>query len=336
MKKRASDGGGSSSSGDGSSRCSSNTFSALAEQDESSSQSDDVEEEGEIFSNSNDSAQAVLGDAITQLGATDASGASSNATRDFLQPFILDSLTEARNKKETPEPWIMKLAFGAPVQTAAVTQVKPRSLTSDFSAARSDSLSDAPASCVAAPTAVSPPSPMTPPPQQSEAVSQTQQNVLATPTHEPRNRTTSDTFRALKASEFPSSLKLEGLPSEDVPEIMAQYRTHIRLSLPENTSEDIVDRRAIKNLRLITKGAAAQSLDLNLSSHLEWRSEQQVAALRTRGEQVIVSPPQTWKQWVNAMTTLFAPANRIALLAREAMTPQAKPNESVDLFSIRV
>lgn len=65
---------------------------------------------------------------------------------------------------------------------------------------------------------------------------------------------------------------------------MGQYRTHIRLSLPENTSDDIIDRRAIKNLRLITKGAAAQTLDLILSSSLKWRSEQQVAAVRARGE----------------------------------------------------
>ncbi|CAB1101286.1 unnamed protein product [Ectocarpus sp. CCAP 1310/34] len=62
---------------------------------------------------------------------------------------------------------------------------------------------------------------------------------------------------------------------------------HTRLSLPENTSDDIIHRRAIKNLRLITKGAAAQTLDVMLSSSLEWRSEQQVAAVRARGEQVI-------------------------------------------------
>lgn len=36
------------------------------------------------------------------------------------------------------------------------------------------------------------------------------------------------------------------------------------------------------------------------------------------------------------MTTLFAPANRIALLAREAMNLQAKPNETVDVFALRV
>ena len=117
---------------------------------------------------------------------------------------------------------------------------------------------------------------------------------------------------------------------------MAQYRTHVRLSLPENTSEAILDRRAIKNLHLITVGAAAESLDLILSSDLEWRPEQQLAALRTRGEQVTITPPRTWKDWVTAMTTLFAPANRIALLARDVMTLQAKPKESVDLFSIRV
>lgn len=77
------------------------------------------------------------------------------------------------------------------------------------------------------------------------------------------------------------SLKLEGLPSEDVPEIMAQYRTHTTLALPEGTSEADHNRRAIKILRLITKGAVATSLDLILSKSLEWRPEQQIAALKS-------------------------------------------------------
>lgn len=34
----------------------------------------------------------------------------------------------------------------------------------------------------------------------------------------------------------------------------------------------------------------------------------------------MVTPPQTWPQWVTAVTTLFTSANRIPLLARDVMT----------------
>eukprot|EP00903_Cladosiphon_okamuranus_P009407 g8971.t1 len=67
--------------------------------------------------------------------------------------------------------------------------------------------------------------------------------------------------------------------SDDAPEV---ERVVSPPSPEENTSEAILDRRAIKNLRLITVGAAAESLDLILSSDLEWRPEQQLAALRAR------------------------------------------------------
>ncbi|CAB1112932.1 unnamed protein product [Ectocarpus sp. CCAP 1310/34] len=250
----SSNGGGSSNSGGGDP---SNRFAALGEENSPSKPTDGGREEGEIPPD--DPTRALAADVLANLqqAATTAAPSIPAPAGNFLAPFIISSLEQARDNKEEPEPWIMRLVLGAPVQDATLTQV---------------------ASPLQQSLAGSQPQPnVAPLPQHSGDVSQQQQqNNLAIPTHEQRTRATQDTFRALKASEFPPTLKLEGLPSEDVPEIMAQYRTHIRLSLPENTSDDIIDRRAIKNLRLITKGAAAQSLDLILSSHLEWRSEQQL------------------------------------------------------------
>lgn len=61
-----------------------------------------------------------------------------------------------------------------------------------------------------------------------------------------------------------------------------------------------------------------------------------LATLRARGETITRRPPNTWREWVTALTTLFAPANRIALLARDVMTLQAKSDESVDVYALRV
>lgn len=118
---------------------------------------------------------------------------------------------------------------------------------------------------------------------------------------------------------------------------MALYRSHIALLCgTQPVSQATIDHRAIKHLSLFTRGAAAQSLNLILASALEWRPETQLAALRAQGVRIVVAPPTSWAEWVTAFTTLFAPANRIALLARDVMTLQAKTGESVDVFSLRV
>jgi len=144
----------------------------------------------------------------------------------------------------------------------------------------------------------------------------------------------------LKQTDIPSDLKLEGLPHEDIPEKMALYRARIAILSGSvgscNVSQETIDYRAIQNLGLFVRGAAAESLNLILASALEWRPEAQLEALRARGVRIEIAPPTTWSEWVTAFTTLFAPANRISLLAREVMTLQAKLGEGVDMFSLRV
>lgn len=118
--------------------------------------------------------------------------------------------------------------------------------------------------------------------------------------------------------------------------MMAIYRSRISLLSQDNVSEQEIDRRASKPLPLITQGAETQSLDLVLSSSLEWRPEPIPAGLRARGQTIDLRPPHTRREWVTALTTLFAPANTIVRLARDVMTLEAKSNESVDVFALRV
>ena len=49
-----------------------------------------------------------------------------------------------------------------------------------------------------------------------------------------------------------------------------------------------------------------------------------------------VQAPVTWEDWVNASTTLIAPANRMSLLAREFATSKQDAKQSVDTYALRV
>lgn len=86
-----------------------------------------------------------------------------------------------------------------------------------------------------------------------------------------------------KATDLPASLKLEGLPHEDVPELIVLYQAHIRLPSHDDVSESIIDHRTIKYLALLVRGVAAQSLRLTLSPSLEWTPESQLASLEQEG-----------------------------------------------------
>ena len=46
--------------------------------------------------------------------------------------------------------------------------------------------------------------------------------------------------------------------------------------------------------------------------------------------------PVTWEDWVNAFTTLFAPANRISLRAREFATLKRDAKQSVGTYTLKV
>ena len=141
---------------------------------------------------------------------------------------------------------------------------------------------------------------------------------------------------SMKASDIPASLQLTGAPSEDVPEIMQNVRSRVRLHSLDGSSEEVIDRRAIKYLPLLVHKTAAGSLQHLLSETLEWRTEGQLATLRSQNADTKIRSPISWGEWVNAFTNLFSPANRISLLARTIASLQWVAGESVDAYGLRV
>lgn len=287
----------------------------------------DAEEEGEVSPAGDGDPGGLAADVLSNL--------EQQRPRTVLTPgsalekTVIKALEKAIENDTTPPAWVLQLVMGTDAAVdndVRVTKVTPRSLASDMAAEPST-----PVAGVGPPVASSP-SPLLSP--SISSVPQTSSVNLVT------NTVNQDTVSmkpfTLKNTDLPSDLSLSGLPSEDVPEKMALYKAHIRLLSPDDVSESTINHRAIKHLALFVKGAAAKSLSLILSNSLEWRPETQLAALRNQGVHISPRTPTSWEEWVTAFTTLFAPANRISLLARDVMTLQAKAAESVDEYALRV
>ena len=101
---------------------------------------------------------------------------------------------------------------------------------------------------------------------------------------------------------------------------MTVFRSIVRLNSTEGSSEAVVEQRAVRYLPFLVRDAAAELLHQLFSDSLEWRAEAQLATLRANVSDMTAHAPVTWEDWVNEFTTLFAPTNRMSMLARAFAT----------------
>ena len=83
------------------------------------------------------------------------------------------------------------------------------------------------------------------------------------------------------------------------------------------------------------KSVALKTYSQLLLGTLEWRSGNTLAELRVRQIDVTAVTPQTWSDWVEALTAMFAPKNPLSSnLCREIATTKQggteHPGESVE------
>lgn len=140
----------------------------------------------------------------------------------------------------------------------------------------------------------------------------------------------------IEQSDLPSSLRLTGAPSEDIPGIMQQFRSWVHMYSAEATLNDEVDRCAVAYLPLLVREAAADSMQQLLTGTLEWRSEKELAEQNPDGAGSDLRAPVLWREWVSAFTQLFSPDNLVALLARSLVSLEQEDSQSVSSFSLRV
>eukprot|EP00904_Undaria_pinnatifida_P012017 jgi/Undpi1/7946/HiC_scaffold_24.g10418.m1 len=133
----------------------------------------------------------------------------------------------------------------------------------------------------------------------------------------------------MEQSDLPSTLRLRGAPSEDVPEIMQNFRLYVNMNTAYGVSDEVVDRCAVKCLPLLVRGTAANRMQQLQSGTLEWRTQKELAKLDPDGAGVGILAPVLWGEWVNAFTQLFSPDNVMELLARSIVTIKQETDESV-------
>ena len=114
---------------------------------------------------------------------------------------------------------------------------------------------------------------------------------------------------SMKKSDLPPSLRLHGLPTEDVPEIMALFHSRIRLHAPDGAPDLVIDHHAVRYFAHLVTGGAASTMHQVQCETLEWRTDKELAQLST--EDVEVRAPRNWSEWMDASTILFSPVNRI-------------------------
>ena len=129
-------------------------------------------------------------------------------------------------------------------------------------------------------------------------------------------------------------LKLHGLSTGDVPEIMALFHAHIRLHAPDGTPDSVIDRHAVRYLAYLVTDGAASTMNQIQCGTLAWCTDKELAQLNT--EAVEIRAPRNWKEWVDALTNLFSPVNPIVFLARTVSTLKQGSSESVDSYELRV
>ena len=64
----------------------------------------------------------------------------------------------------------------------------------------------------------------------------------------------------MKKSDVPPLLMLHGLPTEDVPEIMALFHSRIRLHAPDGAPDSVIDHQAVRYLAYKVTGGEASTI----------------------------------------------------------------------------
>ena len=115
---------------------------------------------------------------------------------------------------------------------------------------------------------------------------------------------------------------------------MALFHSRIRLHAPDGTPGLVIDHLAVRYLAyLLTDGAASTMNEIQCGT-LEWRTDKELAQPNT--EAVEVRAPCNRKEWVDALTNLDSPVNRIVLLPRTVSTLKQGSSESADSYGLRV
>ena len=117
---------------------------------------------------------------------------------------------------------------------------------------------------------------------------------------------------------------------------MSLFRSRRRLHASEGTSDEAIDYHSVRYLPLLVRDEAANTMQQLLSETREWRADKELENLSSNEADLDIRAPASWSDWVNAVTNIFSPVNRIVLLARTIANLKQAAGESVDTYELRV
>ena len=113
---------------------------------------------------------------------------------------------------------------------------------------------------------------------------------------------------------------LRGTSEEDVPAILTQFQKRVELKGDLHVPPQEIDKRAVRFLPLLLKSVALETFSKLTLGILEWRFESTLTNLRVRQMDVTPVAPQTWSDWVEALTSMFFSPNPLANFCRDIAT----------------
>ena len=144
----------------------------------------------------------------------------------------------------------------------------------------------------------------------------------------------------MSANDVPEQLLLRGTSDEGVPSILTHFRKRVELKGDLHVPSQEIDKCAVRFLPLLLKSGALETYSQLTLGVLECRSGSTLANLKVRQMGVTPVAPQTWNDWVEALTAMFFPPNLLAHLCREIATlrqsDEKHPGENVDQYALRI
>ena len=143
----------------------------------------------------------------------------------------------------------------------------------------------------------------------------------------------------MSANDVPEQLVLHGTSDEDISAMLAQFRERVELKGDLHVPPPEIDNRAVRFLPLLLKSVALETYNQLTLGTREWRYENTLSNMKLHRMDVTPVAPRSWSDWVEALTTMFAPPNLLANLCREIATVRQRdekhPGQNIDQYALR-
>ena len=148
----------------------------------------------------------------------------------------------------------------------------------------------------------------------------------------------------MSVNDIPEQLVVRGTSDEDVPAILTQFQKRVELKHDLHVPPEEINKRSCPFPSTTFESVALETYSQLTLGTLECWPENTLAGLRVRQIDVTPVAPQTWNDWVEALTVMFAPPKPVIKFvpgdcygkARWYRTPSRKRRSIYFMLSVLV